>query len=170
MTHRILRFCTIFLVTALITQTCYAFFGKKLPEYPQLSLTTIDGKKFDLRQKRGKAILVFFWTSWCSNCRQEIVVLNKFYADYKDKNFEIIGISLDEKNEREKALSLAQTLPFKNAIIEDNRSPSAINEFGEPNLIPTNYLIDKTGKLRQDLLPRRGFTEENFAETIEKLL
>jgi peroxiredoxin len=153
-----------------LTEACYAFFGKKLPEYPKLSLTTIDGQKFDLEQKRSKAILVFFWTSWCGNCRQEMVVLNKFYADYKNKNFEIIGISLDEKNEREKAIRLAQNLPFTNAIIEDNRNENAINEFGEPNLIPTNYLIDKNGKLRQDLMPRAGFTEENFAETINNLL
>lgn len=170
MIAKVLRFCTIFLVVAIITQTCYAFFGKEIPAYPQLSLTTIDNQQFDLEKKRGKAILVFFWTSWCGYCRQEMALLTQLYPAYKNKNFEIIGISLDEKNARDKALNLARTLPFQNAIIEDNRNTTNRNDFGEPNAIPANYLIDKNGKLHTEIMPREGFTAENFPATINKLL
>jgi thiol-disulfide isomerase/thioredoxin len=85
-----------------------SFTGKKLTEKyekaKQISLgKAVDftqpddkGNEFKLSSLRGKYVLVDFWASWCAPCRAENPHLLKAYNQLKDKNFEIVGISLDE--------------------------------------------------------------------------
>jgi len=56
-----------------------------------------DGKPVSLASLRGKYVLIDFWASWCGPCRMEYPYLLKAYSKFKDKNFEIIGVSLDDK-------------------------------------------------------------------------
>ena len=68
--------------------------GKTAPEF---SLPDTAGVAVSLSDFRGKYILLDFWASWCPPCRAEMPNLVKAYKDYKDKGFDIIGISLDSK-------------------------------------------------------------------------
>ena len=57
-----------------------------------------DGKPVSLASFKGKYVLIDFWASWCGPCRLEYPHLQKAYSQFKDKNFEIIGVSLDDKS------------------------------------------------------------------------
>lgn len=67
-------------------------------EFTDFEMQTPEGKTVKLSDYvgKGKVVLVDFWASWCSSCRREMPNLVEAYAKYKNKNFEIVGISLDQ--------------------------------------------------------------------------
>lgn len=72
--------------------------GEKFTDF---AMQTPDGKPVKLSDYagKGKVVLIDFWASWCGPCRREMPNLVKAYAQYKDKNFEIVGVSLDRDGE-----------------------------------------------------------------------
>ena len=74
-----------------------------LPQYgagvgdllPEFTLKNTDGDTVRLSDFNGKIVLIEMWASWCGYCNTEAPGLNELYADYKAKNFEIVGISID---------------------------------------------------------------------------
>ncbi len=67
---------------------------------PEIVLPDPDGKEIALSSLKGKIVLVDFWASWCGPCRKEMPNVVKAYAKYKDKGFEIYGVSLDKDKDR----------------------------------------------------------------------
>lgn len=66
---------------------------------PNFTLKTPDGKDISLKDFEGKYVLVDFWASWCGPCLREIPNVVKLYKECKGKNFEIFGVSLDNKKD-----------------------------------------------------------------------
>lgn len=72
---------------------------------PNFTLKTPDGKDISLTDFKGKYVLVDFWASWCGPCLREMPNVVKLYKECKGKNFEIFGVSLDNKKDAwEKAI------------------------------------------------------------------
>jgi hypothetical protein len=87
--------------------------NKSLPKVggmaPEITMVDTSGKPFSLSMLRGKYVLVDFWASWCGPCRGENPNVVKAYNEFKNKNFTVLGVSLD----KEKA-------QWTKAIVEDN--------------------------------------------------
>lgn len=129
---------------------------------PDFSINSIDGKTIKLSDYRGKYLLIDFWASWCGPCRNENPNVVKAYQTYKNRNFAILGISLD----KDKA-AWAQAIK-QDGLIWDHASELADFEGSTVKLyqveaIPSSFLLDPNGKIiARDL---RGEALETFLNT-----
>ena len=115
-------------------------------EAPEIALPTPAGPIMRLSDLRGKYVLIDFWASWCGPCRRENPNVIKTYAAYKDKGFEIFGVSLDqEKSAWINAIAKDQlTWPHVSDLQYWN---SVAAQAYQVSSIPMTFLLDPQGKI-----------------------
>ncbi|GAB3855635.1 TlpA disulfide reductase family protein [Hymenobacter terrigena] len=115
---------------------------------PTFSQKTPDGKTVSLADYRGKYVLVDFWASWCGPCRAENPAVTKVYNEYKGRNFDILGISLDKEDGREKWLKAIQDDQLAWTQVSDLQGwQNAAAQRYHVRAIPQNFLVDPNGKI-----------------------
>ncbi|MBL7724321.1 MAG: TlpA family protein disulfide reductase [Chitinophagaceae bacterium] len=115
---------------------------------PEISLPDPNGKEIKLSSFRGKYVLVDFWASWCKPCREENPTVVKAFNKYKDKNFTILGVSLDRPGQKDE---------WMKAVMKDNLTWTQVSDlmfWSSPVVqlysiegIPYNVLVDPGGKI-----------------------
>ncbi|GAA3735065.1 MULTISPECIES: TlpA disulfide reductase family protein [Flavobacterium] len=101
-----------------------------------------DGKTFNAKDivTGKKYILVDFWASWCGPCRKEIPNLKTAYAEYSNKGFEILSVSID-KDEKAWQKALGQENMQWHNLLDDDKVSKSFNV----KAIPATYLVDGKG-------------------------
>ncbi len=134
-------------------------------EAPDLSMQTPGGKMFSLSSLKGKFVLVDFWASWCGPCRAENPNVVKAYNTYKDKNFTILGVSLDKNKTLWEEAIKTDGLAWNHMSDLKQWESDAVEKYGIDG-IPYNVLIDPQGKIIGEGL--RGQDLENkLAEVLK---
>ena len=125
---------------------------------PDFELPDPSGKMIKLSDMRGKYVLIDFWAAWCKRCRQENPNVVRLYNQYKNKGFEVFGVSLDRtKEDWVKAISDDQLTWTHVSDLKYFNSAAA--ELYKIDAIPATYLVDPEGKIiGKDL---RGLSLEN---------
>ena len=131
-----------------------SFYGKKMQMeiWPELAIADQvkafklkgdDGTEYDFAKlaEGKKYVLLDFWASWCGPCRRELPNVKKAYADFKDKGFGVVSISIDQKEEDWKKALDEEKMEWPNF-----RSQEVADQF-KVKAVPTVYLCDAEGNI-----------------------
>ncbi|MFC5270137.1 redoxin domain-containing protein [Adhaeribacter terreus] len=132
---------------------------------PDITLATPEGGTKSLSSLKGKYVLIDFWASWCGPCRRENPNVVKMYNKYKDKGFEIFGVSFDQSKEKWVKAIADDKLTWPH--VSDLKGwESAAGKLYNITAIPHTVLIDKEGKIIAKNL-RGAALEAKLAEVLK---
>jgi len=121
------------------------------------TLTELGGKKWTLKEQRGKVVVVNFWATWCPPCRKEMPDLETLYKQFKDQGLVILAIS-DEDAGKVAPFIAEQKVTYP-ILLDPGRK---VNELFQIEGIPKTFVYDRGGKLVAqsiDMRTRRQFLE-----------
>ncbi len=139
--------------------------GKGSPA-PDFTLKKIDGGELQLSSLRGKAVIVDFWDTWCPPCRKAMPHLQALSETYSD-DLVVVGVALGRKGEAAvKAYTKDHGLTFE--MVMFNNDQKLIDSFGGIQSIPTTFLIDADGIIREKWVG--GYDKAEYERAIKLVL
>lgn len=131
--------------------------GKKAPAFAQ---TDTAGRSLKLSSLRGKYVLINFWASWCSACRETHPRVVQAYRQYKDRGFTVVGVSLDDQKPSWMQAIHQDQLDWPQVSDLQGWRNAVAEQYGVRSL-PANILIDRNG-----IILDRNLTGKQLADTL----
>jgi thiol-disulfide isomerase/thioredoxin len=107
---------------------------------PDFTATTFGGHTIKLADLKGDVIVLNFWATWCAPCRVELPILEALFKAYVKYDLQVLAVATEDSVAPEllRPLAAKMTIPFVRRLKGPYRALDAV---------PTNYVIDRTGKL-----------------------
>jgi serine/threonine protein kinase/Flp pilus assembly protein TadD/thiol-disulfide isomerase/thioredoxin len=140
----------------------------RIGQQMDLAGPTVAGGKFDLKQLRGKVVLIDFWASWCGPCVAEMPNVKRVYDRYHKDGFEVVGVSLDHTKEALDKFIKANKVPWPQLFFEDKETQGWNNPLVRKHgvrAIPFTILVDEKGNV-----DRLGLWGEALEKAVAHLL
>ena len=131
---------------------------------PALKGTLFSGKPFDLKEMRGKVVLVNFYSSYCKHCAYEIGNLETFYEQHREQGFEVLVVGVDALGDRHRVERMVALYGLQGVMADDLEESG----FERRYPTPTAFVIDREGILRSRT--KGSKTPHYFAEHVLPLL
>jgi len=132
---------------------------------PDFALKDANGKLVHLADFKGKVVLLDFWATWCGPCGIEIPWFTEFERKYKDRGFEVVGVSMDDAGWTAINPFVARKKINYRVVLGDDTTG---DEYGGLEALPTTFVIDRDGRIAAVHV---GLADkEDFENAIENLL
>jgi cytochrome c-type biogenesis protein len=118
---------------------------------PDVEFQTLAGKPFRLKELQGQVVLLNFWATYCIPCREEIPALNALQHEMESQGLKIVGASLDDSIDGVNAYQ-AEVAKFEYQVLLGGSDAKV--KFAQ-SVLPTTYLIDRQGRIRQKIIGAR---------------
>ena len=122
-----------------------ALVGKKAIDF---NVKDLDGNDLSLEEYRGNVILLDFWAVWCAPCIAEMPNVKQVYEKYREENFQIIGISLDQSRDKLVGYLEKEGITWPQ-VFDGNGWQNQVAKIYGIRAIPQMYLIDGEGVIRK---------------------
>lgn len=146
---------------------------------PEIKLKNLENKEVSLHDFAGKVVLLNFWASWCVPCVAEMPALERLYQAQKNKNFEIVAVSVDPEESSETVSKFVKEKGLSFTVLKDPEM-SIPPQFGVTGF-PETYFVGKNGELLQfddpaakckgkRIIADRPWDAESFINAVSTLL
>ena len=153
MNSKSLKFIFLVLSIFLVTFACKEKAGE--PSLPKIGTAAIDfncqdlkGQTWSLDQIRGKVVLLRFWADWCPYCRYEMPVIDKYYRKLNKEGFLVLAVNVKQSPEVALTFTAQLDVTFPVPLDPDGKMARRYGVYA----IPTNFLIDRQGIVREILI------------------
>jgi len=151
-------------------ETLYSFLGIQRIDPPQkaldFSLKTLGGKRVSLEDYRGKVILLNFWATWCGPCRMEMPSMEKLWQDFREEDFVILAIDLQEEGKLVSSFMKERNLSFPVPL---DAKGNVARSYGVRG-IPTTFFLNPKGEIIGKAVGARDWANEESFRLIRQLL
>ncbi|MCA9734071.1 MAG: AhpC/TSA family protein [Deferribacteres bacterium] len=130
---------------------------------PDFAIPDTAGTIIQLKHFKGKYVLLDFWASWCMPCRAANPKLLEIYNRFSDKNFTIVGISVDKDEKQWKKAIKTDKLPWTN--VSNLNGWDSVSESYGVKAVPQNFLLDTEG-----IIIEKNMEPEQLSEKLEIIL
>ena len=135
---------------------------------PAATLVTLDGQRISSSDLLGNVVILTFWATWCSPCREELPLLSEYQAAHATAGLRVLGFSLDTREKLDEVRRVAQALRFPVGLMSESSAPG----YGRIWRLPVSFTIDRRGLLVEDGWKEKqpSWTRERLDEVLTPLL
>jgi len=138
---------------------------------PAYSAVTLDGDTVDLAQLRGRVVLLNVWATWCTPCVREMPALQRLYERHEADGLSVVAVSVDGSTPGLGAANVSEFVNDLDVTFTILLDPSgSIEETFRVRGLPTTFVIDREGRIREKVLGAREWDEPPHASDIRSLL
>lgn len=127
---------------------------------PPVTLMTLDGRRINSDDLRGRVVILTFWATWCVPCREELPLLSAYAQAHAAQGLTVLAFSLDTPDDLPKVRQVARAFSFPSGLLAQSSAPG----YGRIWHIPVNFTIDRQGRLVDD-----GWKDQKPVWTTERL-
>jgi len=132
---------------------------------PNFALKDANGRLVHLADYQGKVVLLDFWATWCGPCVIEIPWFTEFQRKYKDRGFEVLGVSMDDDGWKAINPFVAMKKVNYRVLLGDDKTGDL---YGGLEALPTTFVIDRYGRIASVHVGLAS--KKDFEDAIEQLL
>jgi len=109
------------------------------------TLESLAGDRVSLSSYKGKVVLLSFWATWCGPCKQEMPEMQALYQKLKSRGFEVVAVDMME--DKAVVADFVKKSGYTFPVLLDHTGEVGGGQMYNARAIPTNYIVDKNGKI-----------------------